>query len=267
MRLELRTILLILGAVGLLAGAETRVSTEDGGSERALRIATKGGLPTRGGATLGNLLAGAPVLFEPNHGQFDPEVRFASRTKDYHLFVTGQEAVFVLPSRRGASRLPARGERGRRDRVSSVEVVRMRLRGAREPSAVEGMQPTGGVSNYYRGGDPNRWREGVPHFRRVDLRDVYPGIDLTYRGTGGRLEFDFLVAPGADAGSIRLAFEGASSIEQVAQGDLVIETGGVSISSAYARINRPRRRHRFAFLLKLTQRVYSVVVLRAYRWR
>ena len=110
----------------------------------------------------------------------------------------------------------------------------MSLKGAGKRREVQGVEPTGGVSNYYLGGDPDRWREGVPHFRRVDVQDVYPGIDLTYRGTGGRLEFDFLVAPGADAEPIRLAFEGASSIEQTAQGELIIETGGAAL-----RLRRP----------------------------
>ena len=100
----------------------------------------------------------------------------------------------------------------------------MSFMGAGEPRNVSGAVPTGGVSNYYLGGNPDHWREGVPHFRRVELQEVYPGIDLTYRGTQGKLEFDFLVAPGADAEPIRLAFEGASSIAHGAQGDLIIET-------------------------------------------
>ena len=178
------------------------------------------------GSTPANLLSRVPVVFEPNQGQFDPEVRFASRTAGYNLFITGQETVFVLRSGRAASHSRSSHEEGReQERASTIEVVRMSLKGAREPREVQGVEPTGGVSNYYLGGDPDRWRKGVPHFRRVEVQDVYPGIDLTYRGTGGRLEFDFLVAPGADAEPIRLAFEGASSIEQVAQGELIIETG------------------------------------------
>ncbi len=102
------------------------------------------------------------------------------------------------------------------------------------PRKVSGARPPGGVSNYYLGGNPDHWREGVPHFRRVELQEVYPGIDLTYRGTQGRLEFDFLVAPGADAEPIRLAFEGASSIAHGEQGDLIIETLGGAL-----RLRRP----------------------------
>ena len=226
MKLELSTILLFFGSVGLLAGAETKTSTENRGPETVLRSTRGGDLPAPRGSTPANLLSRAPVVFEPNQGQFDPEVRFASRTAGYNLFITGQETVFVLRAGRAPSHSRSSHEEGReQERASTIEVVRMSLKGAREPSEVQGVEPTGGVSNYYLGGDPDRWRKGVPHFRRVDVQDVYPGIDLTYRGTGGRLEFDFLVAPGADAEPIRLAFEGASSIEQVAQGELIIESG------------------------------------------
>ncbi len=225
-KLELSTILLFFGSVGLLAGAETKTSTENRGPETVLRSTRGGDLPAPRGSTPANLLSRAPVVFEPNQGQFDPEVRFASRTAGYNLFITGQETVFVLRAGRAPSHSRSSHEEGReQERASTIEVVRMSLKGAREPSEVQGVEPTGGVSNYYLGGDPDRWRKGVPHFRRVDVQDVYPGIDLTYRGTGGRLEFDFLVAPGADAEPIRLAFEGASSIEQVAQGELIIESG------------------------------------------
>src|SRR5256714_14138447 len=37
-----------------------------------------------------------PLSFEMNRGQFDPQVRFASRGASYKAFLTQSEAVFVL---------------------------------------------------------------------------------------------------------------------------------------------------------------------------
>jgi hypothetical protein len=52
---------------------------------------------------------------------------------------------------------------------------------------------------------------------------VYPGIDAVYYGGGSRLEYDFLVEPGADPAAIRMRFQGAESAGVTPQGDLRLE--------------------------------------------
>jgi hypothetical protein len=49
----------------------------------------------------------------------------------------------------------------------------------------------------------------IPTFARVEYREVYPGVRLVYHSTQGQLEYDFIVAPGADPAGIRMAFAGA----------------------------------------------------------
>ena len=43
-------------------------------------------------------------------------------------------------------------------------------------------------------------------------KGVYPGIDLVYHGSQYRLEYDFMVAPGADPKVIRIAFQGVDEL-------------------------------------------------------
>jgi len=68
---------------------------------------------------------------------------------------------------------------------------------------------------------------------------VYPGVDLVYYGNPGQLEYDFVVAPGADPAVIRLAFDvgthGRPPLQIDAQGDLVLQNGGGEI-----RLHQPR---------------------------
>jgi hypothetical protein len=52
------------------------------------------------------------------------------------------------------------------------------------------------------GNHPTRWCTGIPAFARVAYSSVYPGIDLAYYGNEGRLEYDFIVAPGANPAAI-----------------------------------------------------------------
>jgi len=62
-----------------------------------------------------------------------------------------------------------------------------------------------GKSNYFIGNDPQKWRTNVPTYAKVKYQGVYPGVDLVYYGNqGGQLEYDFVVAPGADPSAIAL---------------------------------------------------------------
>jgi hypothetical protein len=84
-------------------------------------------------------------------------------------------------------------------------------------------------SNYFIGSNPNLWRRGISHFGRVEYGGIYKGIDLTYYGTGQRLEYDFVVRPHADPRTIRLQFEGADQLRIDENGDLVLKVGKAEI--------------------------------------
>ena len=142
-----------------------------------------------------------PLRFEVNRGQSDPAVDFLARAGAYTLFLVGGAAVLVGGDDGGA--------------------LRMEVRGAAPRPAVEGLDALPGEVNYLRG-EPGAWRTGVPTYARVRYRAVYPGIDLIYRSDGGRLEYDFALAPRADAGAIRLAFPGATTVGVGPDGDLVV---------------------------------------------
>ena len=49
-----------------------------------------------------------------------------------------------------------------------------------------------------------------PTFARVRVADLYAGIDVAFHGTSGRLEYDVIVAPGADPGAFALRTRDAS---------------------------------------------------------
>ncbi|MGH6631274.1 MAG: SBBP repeat-containing protein, partial [Burkholderiales bacterium] len=104
--------------------------------------------------------------------------------------------------------------------------LRLNLEGA-ATSVLTGEQPLASRSHYLLGNNPAAWRRDVPHFGRVRARSVYPGVDLVYYGSGQRqVEFDFVVAPGADPRAIRLRAEGARSLRIARNGDLVIRLAG-----------------------------------------
>jgi hypothetical protein len=80
--------------------------------------------------------------------------------------------------------------------------------------------------NYFLGNDPSKWRTDVPNYKAVVFEDIYAGIDLKYYGNGdGKMEYDFLVSPGADFSQIMVQYDGAKSVSVNESGELVVETG------------------------------------------
>lgn len=151
--------------------------------------------------------AQGPLRFEANAGQTDPAVRFLARGRSYTLFLTDREAVLDLAS----------------------TAVRMRFVGASAAPRLVAEEPLPGRSHYLIGRDAAAWHTGVPTFGRVVYRDLYPGVDLVLRDAAGRLEYDFVVAPGADPGAIRIAFAGADTLALDAAGDLQIAASGETL--------------------------------------
>ena len=182
-----------------------------------------------------------PLSFEANRGQTDSQVKFLSRGRGYTVFLTSTEAVLALkkpearsqksqarrqlpfvsgqlqkaarlrpalvaPSLSGAYSGSAGGtvvptDNGQR---TAGAVLRMELVGANPSPRVRPLAQLPGKSNYLIGNDPKKWRTNVPNYAEVEYRDIYSGVDLVYYGNQGQLEYDFVVAPGADPSQIAL---------------------------------------------------------------
>jgi len=76
----------------------------------------------------------------------------------------------------------------------------------------------------------------------VRYRDVYPGIDLVFRGDQGTLEYDFLLKPFADPEKIRVHWKGAIRARFTSEGDLVLETSAGEVRQKKPRIFQEKRR-------------------------
>src|ERR1035441_3058467 len=165
-----------------------------------------------------------PLSFEANTGQADKSVKFLSRGGGYGLYLTGEEAVLAL-HQGGCAGLARRLSLQRREVACDrqTDVVRMRLGGASRAAAdPAGEERLPGTANYFIGNDPSRWHTSVPTYSKVRYRGVYPGVDLVYYGNQRQLEYDFIVAPGADPRPIRLQFAGAKGLRLSTDGDLVV---------------------------------------------
>ena len=212
-------------------------------------------------ARLSESYGNLPLHFEKNDGQTHDDVRFLSRGPGYGLYLTTREAVLVLVPTDQESRPRARDTHRTADAStrSTSAVVRLSLVGADPRPLVSGRDELPGKANHFIGEDPSDWHVDVPTYARVHYTGVYPGIDLVYYGNPRQLEYDFVVAPGADPKQIVLRFAGTERLEIDELGDLVLVAAGATVRQRqpliYQEVDGVRRAVAGSYVLKGRDRV------------
>jgi Beta-propeller repeat len=223
--------LLAWAALAALALASFRTPLQDRGA------APRGRADIQRQATQSRLVQSygkLPLSFEANRGQTDSQVKFLSRGSGYTLFLTRDEAVLALrgsdprggaaPAAHQPSAAGSEVQRSINESTTNA-LLRMKLVKANPAAKVTGVDELPGKSNYFIGNDPKKWRSNVPAYEKVRYEGIYPGVDLLYYGNQRQLEYDFVVAPGADPRRIQFDVRGAEHLSQDERGDLVLQAG------------------------------------------
>ncbi len=145
------------------------------------------------------MLRDLPVTFERNQGQWPRGVEFGAHITG-HRYTFSEDGITIDGSVRLELARPAHGK-------------------------LEGFDRVGTKTNYLAGHDPHAWITGVPNYRRIRRRSAFPGIDIIFYGSHGQLEFDYVVAPGANPAQIHLRVRGAR-LESVSGGLKLITVSG-----------------------------------------
>ena len=155
------------------------------------------------------------LAFEPNVGQAGAQTDYVARGPGYALEIGGTGATLTLS--------PPVGPDGPAPAPTTLTIG---LVGAAADPVVTGVDPLPGTVNYLIGSDPSAWRTGVATYAKVLAHDVLPGIDQAYYGTGSQLEYDYIINPGADLSTLRVAFGGSTSATVGPDGSLTVHTPG-----------------------------------------
>jgi len=141
-----------------------------------------------------DILAGLPLRFEQ-----DAKNRWVTRGPGYVVGFEANRATLVA---------------GRR-------AVRLSFEGAANQGSLTGNDALTAPANYFT---PQGYRSSKM-FTRLERSSLYPGIGVVYYGQAGLLEYDFNLAPHADASQIRMRFEGADSLVLNEKGEIVLGVG------------------------------------------
>ena len=132
-----------------------------------------------------DMLRRQPLAFEAVAGPRDGSARFVAEGGGLS-FALGKDGALISPA--GA---PGGG-------------LLLKLSKANPKASIEGERELPGRINYFLGSDPAKWQRDVRTYERVRVAEIYRGIDVVFYGNGSRLEYDFVVKPGADPKAISL---------------------------------------------------------------
>ena len=142
-----------------------------------------------------------PLFFFSNTGPTDQSVEYIVQTPDL-------SARF----RRGAAIFQVDGQQ-----------IGVRFGGANPDVTIRGLEPLAAKINFFLGNNHGAWKKDIPSYSKILYRGLYPGIDMSYGGTDRQVKSEFLVAPGANPGLIRLDYSEPVSID--AKGNLIVGAG------------------------------------------
>jgi hypothetical protein len=184
-------------------------------------------IPVPSAPNLDVLRASQPVLFEGNGGQLPPDVVARAQRPGLTVDALADGIRFSLASKEG--------HKGRFDRLDPLPkvnaAVTMRLVDVASPGHLPALGQRVGARQL-RYSEQASAPSTAALYGEVEWRQVYPGIDWILHGRRGALEYDFLVAPGAQPSEIRWVLTGADRVTIAPNGELVMLTGGEALIKA-----------------------------------
>jgi len=175
------------------------------------------------------------LYFIPNKGQFDPEVEYSVKTKDYHLWITRNQLVFDKIYSRQMGDDGERIKDSDRDVLENLSALPGKIKNSRyvtrlqflETSQDSHIQPENQRDyrvNYFLEYAESRWITGVPTYESIIIKNLYQNIDLKIYGESNKIEYDFIVKPGGKTENIKFLFEGARQTWINKDGDIIFTT-------------------------------------------
>lgn len=155
----------------------------------------------------------APLSFIKNDGQKDPSILFYEQGRGHVTAFSKESIFFSFSSFSKLSKI--------KDKSQSSEIVTLTPLNA-SLAAIEAIEQREGKVNYFVGKDSSGWKSNISTYGAILYKNVYPGIDMKFYGNNSQLEYDVIVAPGADPSKIRLAYTGVEKLSLIPSGDLDI---------------------------------------------
>lgn len=113
-----------------------------------------------------------------------------------------------------------------------IMIVKAEFVGANPDVRVSELDELRHKYNYFLGNDRTKWQTNVPNYSGITIEDLYPGVDLVYRGSNGKFEYELVAESQAKLSLVKVEYKGAlpGDITSVGSTELQTRLGKLSCS-------------------------------------
>ncbi len=180
--------------------------------------------------------------FTENVGQLSSEVRYHCKLHIGDLFLVNDGFVFDLFSSNELEQFYLTKHGGQNGKGSNhmfqfnKHCYKMSFVGGNQQPKFEVLEELGFKKNFIEMSGSKLSQASADSYRKVVYKEVYAGIDLKVYSSGEYLKYDFIVAPGASTGSIKIDYQGVDRVRMLPGGmlEIVLSNGMVREMRPYA---------------------------------
>lgn len=152
------------------------------------------------------------ISFTENKGQWTDLVRFRAQIGNATLFLESDGMTWTmahphdLEAHHGVGFTTATHPPKKKIRSHAWKVQFV----GGNTASIQGREALNGHTNFFIGATASAWTTVVNRFKAIRYSEVWNGVDVHVHSTEKHLKYDFIVAPGASADAIRLAYSGVA---------------------------------------------------------
>ncbi|MFC1572137.1 SBBP repeat-containing protein, partial [Candidatus Eisenbacteria bacterium] len=170
--------------------------------------------------------------FIENRGQLDDVVYYYSTGPYASLYFTAEGIVLAITA--PDQSLP--GSDTTADPMNPMDhdftsfpaqsrwAILVRFDGANTAPRLDARAPLTTTYSYFLGCDPDQWRTGIRAYSEIVYRELWPGVDVSFRQDGGSLVYSLDFAAGADTEAALFSYDGAVLVHTEEDGAVLLHT-------------------------------------------
>jgi hypothetical protein len=175
--------------------------------------------------------------FIQNNGQWDKKAKYLTQMNNANIWITDEGIIYDLFK---IEYPPQDIDKRKRFDITEEtykidgQVVSMKFVGSDKDASFAGIEKLTTYHNYFLGNDETKWTTNVPLYKKIEVKEIYSGIDQRFYYDDDYVRYDIIVKPGANPSKISMEFTGADAIS-IANNELLISTkfGDVKSNKLY----------------------------------
>ncbi len=200
-----------------------------------------------------NTQAQKPAFVE-NKGQWDSSVKYRHDNTYRQIFLEQNAIRFNLIDAESYDALLSHPPQATHFKYIKAHSYLMQFENANPNCTLKAEGSLEHYNNYFIGKNPEHWAKFVKSYETVRYEDLYPHTDMQIYFSPTGIKYDIIIKKGGDYRSIKVNYQGVSSMRIKKNGNLIVKTSvGKIIEQApivYQIINGEKHYIKSAYLLK-----------------